>query len=1053
MARKLPWLFKLILILAGLGLLAVLAVALVIAYRPDLAKPGLEELADSLGAKLKIEHLAIEYDPLRLELKGVTIAAEGGRQSISMQEVRIDPMLLWPDDQTTVFKLVRIKGLSATASPGVETSSHAPDPAPLAWIFLARELEILDWRVSWSQQGLNLNIFGPSISLRPSSGEALIFNALATFGAEMPRETISGSININGLMEPGPVLTGGLELEQAALSGPLAKTPIDLAMRFRLSPNELQLTELSGSMPDLRLKLAEDKPVMNTSLHIEGSGRGDLKGEALNISLSRLAIPGLVEAKGNLSFGAAAGWRGGLHGKIAEIDKLKQKIKHLIPTPLQSLQIKGALPFEASLSQAGDKLRLSAGAELQGIEAAWPEQGLNASLRGPFSLVIGTDGMPGIKGDVTVRGSLKQKQISADQFGLRMLLDLDPARPIPQSFSLSLPSDSLKIMDKSLGAGAIDLKGKIDWDMESRLSLTIISLKAQELGEFEGAWELHKGILDGWFKGKEMHASKVAALAEPWLGVRMADWQPAGSLDLKFKFYDLLKNPSMRVRVGSTGLGCSSPDGLIMAQGLNPLLDVLFSLSDKPQLNAELSIKSGQALWDTVLASFKEMPLNIKLKGRINEGRSFDQLDLQVQLAQWASLAFRGRVEHNKTGWSGDGQAEFSSQDITPIFTTFVRDTLSQSNPGLASLQVNGKASFTGKVSGPFDRLSIKGRLGIQHAGLKDLKTGPVFEGLDMDLPLAYQLNSPDLTPPAQSQVKEWGQLKLAKLQLGGVELGPLNLPLSLAPNRLYLKGELDIPLLGGKLKLSGMRVDNPLSAEYSAELAAELESFDLSRLDMSGYKLNGNLGGHLKSIKLNADGIKTSGAIKGGFMGGELAIDRISAAHPFSPSRMVSADIVFKKLDLEAVSQALDVGRITGTVTGYVKNLKVAYGQPQAFDMRLESDPGGPFDQMVSLKAVNTIAVLGTGNSLPGVGMGLFASFFKQFPYDTIGISCSLKNDSFKVKGLIIENGVEYLVKRPFWAGINVINRNQDNRFPFFRYDGALKKGHQARVCGTGGF
>ena len=59
-------------------------------------------------------------------------------------------------------------------------------------------------------------------------------------------------------------------------------------------------------------------------------------------------------------------------------------------------------------------------------------------------------------------------------------------------------------------------------------------------------------------------------------------------------------------------------------------------------------------------------------------------------------------------------------------------------------------------------------------------------------------------------------------------------------------------------------------------------------------------------------------------------------------------------------------------------------------------------------------------------------AKFFREFSYDRIGIECRLKNDVFTVRGLIREDGVEYLVKRRFFAGINVINANPDNRIGF---------------------
>jgi hypothetical protein len=87
---------------------------------------------------------------------------------------------------------------------------------------------------------------------------------------------------------------------------------------------------------------------------------------------------------------------------------------------------------------------------------------------------------------------------------------------------------------------------------------------------------------------------------------------------------------------------------------------------------------------------------------------------------------------------------------------------------------------------------------------------------------------------------------------------------------------------------------------------------------------------------------------------------------------------------------------------------------------------------QRVSLKAVNAISVMGTGSGLGDVGVGMFAGFFEEFGYEAIGISSSLNNDVFRVRGLIRQGGVEYLIKKPLLFGINVINRNPDNQISF---------------------
>ena len=1032
MAGVFKWTFRLLIILGCLIIVIVAALISLAVLRPDLAKPGLQELAHDFGVKLKIEDLEFETEPFRLELKGVELAVQGSKQSIKIDELRLEPVLEWPGDDSPLFKLVRIKGLTARASPGRDTSSQAPDPAPLGWIFLTQELEVLDWRVDWSQPGFNLKLSSPSLTLKPSGQTGLALNALADFGAQLPAAGLSGSVLIKGIMEPGPALSGLLELKQASVKGPRIRGPLDLMMKFRLTPQGFELPSLSAGLSELKLHLDPQAPALTTALNLKASARGDLKGEALNIDINQLELPGFAQATGKLSFGSSSGWRVKLQGNIFDINKLKQDVSFLIPKALEDLTIKGALPFDVGVSQAGESFRITAAIRLQDAQMAWPAKGVKANISGPLKVILGSNGAPSLQGDLAVRGSIEQNQLSARDFELNLPLVLDPARLQPQRFKLVLPPNALKIMDKDLAVGAIDINGRVSWHPDSRLSLELLEMKTAKLGSFSGGWELDGDNLNGWFEGKGLEAAKAASLAQPWLGNSIADWQPAGTLDLQLKFYDLMRKPAMRIRISSKGLGCESPDGAVMARNLNPHFEVLFNPGPSPRITAELSLKSGEALWDTVFVSFDKMPLKAELKGRMAGGGGFKELAAQLQLAAWANIQLKGEMNRSKSGWNGQGELEFNSPDISPLFSTFVKEPFAETNPALTDLEVKGKTSFKGSFKGPLDKLFIEGRLNLQNASLIEKQASPLVRGLDLKLPLAYQLGSVKTKAVAKNQVKEWGMLKLGGLNLGGFKLGGLQMPLALTPNRLYLNGALHIPLLGGGLHISDIQLDNPLSSSFKGSLAADLEEIDLSQLKQGGLLLEGKLKGGLAPVSLTMQGVKAKGGISGSFMGGKLNLTNLGVRQPLSPNRTLLADLTFDGLDMEALSRALDLGQVTGRISGYVKELVLAYGQPQSFKMWLKSDPGSAFEQMVSLKAVNTIAVLGTGSGLPSLGLGLFASIFNQFPYETIGFSCILKNDLFMVKGLIVADGVEYLVKRPFWGGINVINRNRENRITF---------------------
>ncbi|MGE4506660.1 MAG: hypothetical protein AB7D51_15030, partial [Desulfovibrionaceae bacterium] len=108
------------------------------------------------------------------------------------------------------------------------------------------------------------------------------------------------------------------------------------------------------------------------------------------------------------------------------------------------------------------------------------------------------------------------------------------------------------------------------------------------------------------------------------------------------------------------------------------------------------------------------------------------------------------------------------------------------------------------------------------------------------------------------------------------------------------------------------------------------------------------------------------------------------------------------------------------------------AYGEPVSMRLRAETSGEGDFEKSVSLKAVNTLSVIGTGSGMGDVGVGLFAGFFAEFSYARIGFQCELNNDIFRVRGLIREGGTEYLIKKPWFTGINVVNGNPNNYISF---------------------
>ena len=120
------------------------------------------------------------------------------------------------------------------------------------------------------------------------------------------------------------------------------------------------------------------------------------------------------------------------------------------------------------------------------------------------------------------------------------------------------------------------------------------------------------------------------------------------------------------------------------------------------------------------------------------------------------------------------------------------------------------------------------------------------------------------------------------------------------------------------------------------------------------------------------------------------------------------------------------------GLIRGHIRNLEIAHAQPQRFDLLVETVQKKGVPQTISVTAVDSISKIGSGQS-PFMGAaGVFSSLFREFSYEKIGVRASLGNDVFTINGTIKEDGVEYLVKKGGFSGVNVVNQNPDNRISF---------------------
>jgi len=193
-----------------------------------------------------------------------------------------------------------------------------------------------------------------------------------------------------------------------------------------------------------------------------------------------------------------------------------------------------------------------------------------------------------------------------------------------------------------------------------------------------------------------------------------------------------------------------------------------------------------------------------------------------------------------------------------------------------------------------------------------------------------------------------------------------------------------------------------------------------------------GTLYGKLDPVRYEGHAVTSHGEIKAEVFGGQILLSDLGASGIFAAAPVFKINVQGDDLLLSDITTDTSFGKIEGVLNGFIRDLEIAYGQPQAFDLLLETAKKPGISQRISVKALDNIAQLGGGQS-PFMGLaGTFTSIFKKFPYEKIGIRAHLVNDVFTINGTIREDGTEYLVKRGGFSGVNVVNQNPDNRISF---------------------
>lgn len=259
-----------------------------------------------------------------------------------------------------------------------------------------------------------------------------------------------------------------------------------------------------------------------------------------------------------------------------------------------------------------------------------------------------------------------------------------------------------------------------------------------------------------------------------------------------------------------------------------------------------------------------------------------------------------------------------------------------------------------------------------------------------------------------------------------GLDLGAATLDFRTQQRDFELLEAARIPLLDGALELDRFEVRDAGLPAMTFALDANVQPISVQRLSRAfGWpEFGGQFAGRISDLRLDEGVLTLATTLRAQVFDGRLEVSDLKIEDPFGDWPRLYSSIDIYNLDLEQVTSAFSFGLITGRLSGYVNEMVLFNWEPVEFDLRLYTPPEDRSRHRISQRAVQNIGNLGGGGA--GVGAALssgFMSFFDEFNYDRLGISCRLENEVCLMDGVEpAANGGYYLVKGRGLPRIDVI-------------------------------
>lgn len=794
------------------------------------------------------------------------------------------------------------------------------------------------------------------------------------------------------------LVVGGVTV---ALRSPALLTTLAGRLGYEVTARELALSPtLSGSISGLRVKpfTTDGLTLLCDTVTAQNSLDLLLHGEIDSLVLQNL----------RLAFHVGKDSKEGVYD-LSLLAKLPN---------VRRLEIQNA---EVLLTYAGSPRRISLTEGQLSLTNFSPAQGGRLAFRARFALTAGRD--PAVTAGGTVSGSFQ-------------VTGLIPRPSGSGTLTLAVDSGAVTTGRQTLPLKGLTLAAELGYDGKTdSLAITALRGESAEFGAIQGAARAELKGETPWsanLSAASIDFPRVFEAIKPLLPQEYRAWtiQGKGAVQTELAGTYASARPSLTGTVTfSFSQGAfNSPDNTKAAQGVSGriILRLKYAAPDQKLAFAiRAEQQGGEYLWGEFYDSLAGQAASLAAEGSYAWGQ-----DGQLTLAGSLDLFQTGEYLFRSAGTRDDWTLRLRIAHVShaAIVDKFLHEYLKGLSPRLATLSATGTSSLEAALRHQGAITSIAGTFRMVGATLSAPEFQLFVQEMTADLPfdLVY--------PPSARRLPAAGTpglIHLRAFRQGGFMVDSLRIPLRIAQNRLEVPEPIVVPFFGGAIRLHGLLIEDVL-APSRQQFGVKVENVDLGRLTqrLLGREFPGTVNADLGVMSYRDGRIASDGKAVIGVFGGEIEATDFFAEQLASASRRFGGDFTFRNISLEEVTQRIAIGKITGVIQGSLKNAVMEYGQPAGFTLEVESVPVRGVDQRISLDAIQSISILGTGASS---ALNVWITrLFKEYPYSKIGLRCVLRNDKFSIVGTIHEGGKEYLVRRGLLRGVDVVNQNPENVISF---------------------